>query len=107
MPKRTFLLFIIVALALAACQGKAPANPTASPSTPAQTAIPQKVETPTAESVSTEPVVGEAPPGCTAISPRPTPGPTEQSLFAPVSDKDWTTGPKGAPVTLIEYSDFQ
>jgi hypothetical protein len=41
------------------------------------------------------------------ISPKNTPGPTEQSLFPPVTDKDWSTGPKDARITLIEYSDFQ
>ena len=29
------------------------------------------------------------------------------SLFKPVSDSDWILGPKGAPVTIIVYSDFQ
>jgi hypothetical protein len=40
------------------------------------------------------------------ISPANTPGPTEQSIFPPVTDKDWSTGPKDAAITLIEYSDF-
>src|SRR5689334_17550026 len=35
----------------------------------------------------------------------PTAAPT--SRFAPVTEADWQTGPVNAPVTLIEYSDFQ
>ncbi|GAB4479701.1 MAG: hypothetical protein Kow0088_20870 [Anaerolineales bacterium] len=45
--------------------------------------------------------------GCTAKSPRPTPGPTEVSLFPPVSDADSQRGPSTAKVTLIVYCDFQ
>jgi cyclophilin family peptidyl-prolyl cis-trans isomerase/protein-disulfide isomerase len=37
----------------------------------------------------------------------PTPAPTQASLFAPVSEADWQTGPATAAVTLIVYSDFQ
>jgi hypothetical protein len=44
---------------------------------------------------------------CSVVSKQPTPGPTEQSLFAPVSDKDWVEGKAEAEVTFIEYSDFQ
>jgi len=35
------------------------------------------------------------------------PGPTEESLFDPVSESDWVRGPDSAMVTIIEYSDFQ
>lgn len=45
--------------------------------------------------------------GCTAISPRPTAGPTEQSLFPLPSISDWQLGKEQAPVTLISYCDFQ
>lgn len=47
------------------------------------------------------------PAGCTVVSPRPTPGPTEQSIFPPVGDLDWVIGPQEASITLVEYSDFQ
>jgi hypothetical protein len=47
------------------------------------------------------------PAACTVSSPRPTPGPTEQSLFAAPGAGDWSVGPETAYVTIIEYSDFQ
>lgn len=45
--------------------------------------------------------------GCTAKSPRPTPGPTEVSLFPPVSEQDYQRGAANATVTLLVYCDFQ
>ncbi len=45
--------------------------------------------------------------GCTVVSPVPTPGPTQPSLFPPVSEQDWARGPSSALVTIVEYSDFQ
>jgi len=50
---------------------------------------------------------GSIPPGCTVVSPRPTPGPTEESLFPPVNENDWILGPVDADVTIVEYGDFQ
>jgi hypothetical protein len=46
-------------------------------------------------------------PGCTVVSVIPTAGPTEPSLFPPVSEADWVIGPETAEVTILEYSDFQ
>ncbi len=45
--------------------------------------------------------------GCTAKSPRPTPGPTEVSLFPPVSNNDYQRGNDEARVTILVYCDFQ
>jgi hypothetical protein len=93
-------------LALAACQGVTPTSsgqqPAASTSSPA-TPVAQAT---TASGMETTPVGPSAPPSCTVVSFAPTPGPTEQSLFPPVNDKDWVQGPPTATVTIIEYSDF-
>jgi cyclophilin family peptidyl-prolyl cis-trans isomerase/protein-disulfide isomerase len=45
--------------------------------------------------------------GCTVVAVKPTPGPTPESPFMPVTEDEWTRGPVDAPITIIEYSDFQ
>ncbi len=45
--------------------------------------------------------------GCTVMTRKPTPGPTEESIFPSVSSTEWVKGPSSARVTIIEYSDFQ
>jgi len=45
--------------------------------------------------------------GCVAISPHPSPGPTEPSLFPAVQATDWVKGAESAYVTVIEYGDYQ
>jgi hypothetical protein len=83
--------------------------------------IPELQTTPTVAATATSverpaPTVGLSVPtettllpdaGCTVISTKPTPGPTAESIFPPVSDTDWVKGPADAKVTIIEYSDFQ
>lgn len=44
---------------------------------------------------------------CTSITTEPTPRPDSGSLFPPVSGADFSRGPADAPVTIIEYCDFQ
>jgi hypothetical protein len=106
MQKHSPFLLVVIALVLAACSGGSPASPTIS----APTATKPAAVTPKAEATATMDsgagAAAEAPAGCTVISPQNTPGPTEQSIFPPVTDKDWSTGPKDAAITLIEYGDF-
>lgn len=116
MPNRILIVMFCLALALAACQGEpVPVINLAGTTTPAETASayqPPETEAPAAESTPAPPteaavVEAQAPAGCTAVSPQPTPGPTEQSIFPPVNESDWVKGPDDAYVTILEYSDFQ
>ena len=100
MQARLYCLLIIFGLVLSACGGNAP-NPglDAYASTP-QAGQPTQGQTQGLES-------GSISNGCTVQSPRPTPGPTEVSLFPPVTGADWVRGPEEAPVTILAYSDFE
>lgn len=104
-----------LALVLAACQGANQPVQTTAPVAVAQETATQAQDAP-ASAVPpmttvepNQPVATQkaSPPGCTVVSPQPTAGPTEQSLFPPVSDSDWVQGPATAYVTIIEYGDFQ
>jgi len=107
MQKFSLILLIVIALGLTACQGQRQTSPTAVLSTSTM----QPTATQAAEALTSTETVDQslagAPPGCTVISPPSTPSPTEQSVFPPVSEKDWSFGPDDAEITLIEYSDFQ
>jgi len=100
----------ILVLVLAGCAGSPPAA-TETPTIPVATAtvaptLPAAAPTDTPS--SQEAVVDQPlPAGCNVVSPQPTPGPTQQSIFPPVSESDWTRGPQDAYVTIMEYSDFQ
>lgn len=118
MPKHFPILFILLAMILAGCQGYTPtptqaisgesavdtpgANqpPTAAPATPTKS-LAGIATADTSASSSTTTM------GCTVQSPFPTPGPTEQSLFPPAGETDWVSGPNSAAITFIEYGDFQ
>ncbi|RPI33700.1 MAG: hypothetical protein EHM70_05185 [Chloroflexota bacterium] len=95
MPKFKLSLLIVLALVLSACKAKPLASPTPVP--PTRTPAPVNTLAPTAS----------GPASCTVVSLLPTPGPTERSLFPPVSDDDWLHGSEDADITVIEYSDFQ
>lgn len=99
MRKVHLILPVLVVLLLASCLPQVQATPTATPtrSRPAPTVV---INVPSEASLSPDS-------GCTVITQKPTPGPTAESIFPPVSDKDWVKGPAIAKVTIIEYSDFQ
>jgi cyclophilin family peptidyl-prolyl cis-trans isomerase/protein-disulfide isomerase len=92
--KRTLIIssFIVTSIfILSACASQTETPPIATPFI----ATPLIVDTPT-------PVYG-----CSSISAKPTPALGAGLLFPPVSGADFSIGPADAPVTLIEYCDFQ
>lgn len=107
MPKYILLILIVIALGLSACQGQSPASPTTVSPTSAMPPTATQAAQAITSTETVEQSLAAAPPGCTVISPPNTPGPTEQSVFPPVSENDWVIGPENAEITLIEYSDFQ
>ncbi|MCX6059543.1 MAG: peptidylprolyl isomerase [Chloroflexi bacterium] len=92
---KQFLFPLILAITsifiLNACSSKTEIPP----SSPAFVENPIIIDTPTTEI------------SCSAIFTEPTPAPASTSLFPPVSGADFSIGPADAPVTLIEYCDFQ
>jgi hypothetical protein len=129
MPKRIMFLLMLLALALAACQGAGTvAEPTetvalaetqevsgsveGNTATPTDAQASPPTDTPLAEVEATpSEVPGEelvtASEGCTVTSPRPTPSPELETLFSPDPDEDWIQGPQDAAVTFLEYGDYQ
>jgi hypothetical protein len=101
--KKLFILFLILmAIALAGCLPQVQATPTQIPTdTTAVRPAPTVVLTVPTESA----FLPDS--GCTVITKKPTPGPTAESIFPAVTEKDWVKGPATARVTIIEYSDFQ
>jgi cyclophilin family peptidyl-prolyl cis-trans isomerase/protein-disulfide isomerase len=86
------LLLTLLILALGACSQATPA--------PTTEARPTPTSPPSAVAFSREP-------GCTVVTRPSTPDPTQQSPIPPVGAQDWVKGPADAPLTIIEYSDFQ
>ncbi|GAB4581101.1 MAG: hypothetical protein Fur0022_38480 [Anaerolineales bacterium] len=79
-----------------------------SPSTSAEELTPLPASEELGPTSPFEPVSSDIPmEGCTVASILPEPDPSETSLFAPVSEKDWVRGPSEASVTIVVYSDFQ
>jgi cyclophilin family peptidyl-prolyl cis-trans isomerase/protein-disulfide isomerase len=90
----TFKL-VVLALCLAACGG------------PATTVLPSPPPIATLTRVPTQPVTTPTPLLLPTAASTSGPAPADNSLFAAVSDADWTSGPATAPATIIQYSDFQ
>ncbi len=70
----------------------------------------QAKTTPTPTFVLVEPVIMDTPTpavSCSTISAEPTAAPGVNSYFPPVSEADFSIGFADAPVTIIEYCDFQ
>ncbi len=94
--RKTFFLVVLFGL-LSACQSPSSANATETPIMSLFTPPPPTIAaTPTPVSMH-----------CTLIARAPTPAPTEQFQFPPISQDDWVIGPETAIVTIIEYADFQ
>jgi len=66
--------------------------------------------TPLPAPVLVEPVILDTPTpavSCSTINVEPTLAPSTESYFPPVSVADFSFGPAAAPVTIVEYCDFQ
>jgi len=99
MRKLWFSVIIFVAVLFAAC------SPTTGqvPNTPEATSAPAAASTPSVPTLDPSAVTME----CNVVSMVPTPGPTEVSMFPPVSEEDWQLGASDPVLTLTIYSDFQ
>ena len=104
MKLRMPIIFILLSLLITACRGAS--TPTNDATTPPE-ANREAPSTQTASPTILTPGDLQLTTNCTIVSRRPTPGPTQQSLFPPVSEEDWVKGSEDAQVTFIEYSDFQ
>ena len=115
MRTKILILAVLTALLLGACQSAdtTPASQeTAQPpqtniqDTPQQSQVPNPTNTPgPAEPTA---ITSSGPmPGCRVTGSQLKPNPTMEAIFPAVSEKDWTTGPSDAAVTITEYSDFQ
>lgn len=109
MYRKTIIVFLLLAVLLAACQGEKQAEPVevevVSP-TKAPTAPPTATAKP--EPTATTPPTTTAFTGseCTLVSSMPKPSAELESLFSPTED-DWIKGPDTAAVTIVEYGDYQ
>jgi hypothetical protein len=102
-----------LSLALAACGAQPPATPTETAAeTPAPAAVENTPTTAAAQAPPTEVAAASATPAQTVVAATqpancvPVEVPKNDKI-APVTDQDWAKGPATAPVTLIEYGDFQ
>jgi protein-disulfide isomerase len=100
MRKLLLLVLLLTAVVLTGCLPQTQASPSSTSTSIARPAPTTVVKIPAQ--------VAQLPDsGCTVVTQKPTPGPTAESIYPPVTSTDWVKGPDSAKVTIIEYSDFQ
>jgi len=93
---KLILLVVVLGVALVACSS---APGTELPVSPSPTTQPPVVDA----AVEGPP----APPTCVANPAPPTPSAEDLALYSPDPEVDWVRGPEDAPITIVEYADFQ
>jgi protein-disulfide isomerase len=115
MRAKILILAVLTALLLGACQSANTTPASQETAQPAQATTQDTSQQSQASSPTNMPspavplavASGEPMPGCRVTGSQLKPNPTLEALFPAVSEKDWTTGPSDATVTITEYSDFQ
>lgn len=107
MSKKLLFIFIIGVFLVSACT---PTTPTPTPTPTVEVTQEPAEPTETAEETETA-IEGETMP-CSTVYEYETTAETEQyqqvaDQLPPVTDEDWVTGNPDAPVTIVEYADFQ
>ncbi len=110
MRKSILLVLLLIAAVLSSClsQTQIPSSTNQITSVATKAATSPAVPPPSSTSPAATTQVGAYPESsCTAVTKKPTAGPTIASIYPPVSSADWVKGPADAKVTILEYSDFQ
>jgi hypothetical protein len=100
MRKFTLMVLLLTAVVFTGCLPQTQTSPTSTATTIAHPAPTTVVKVPAQAALLPDS-------GCTVVTQKPTPGPTAESIYPPVTSTDWVKGSESAKVTLIEYSDFQ
>jgi cyclophilin family peptidyl-prolyl cis-trans isomerase/protein-disulfide isomerase len=92
MSIKMLIMSFLLALTLAACSQASPVSTMEFKATP---------------TTAPAPVAAPREPGCSVVTRRASPAPTQQSPIPAVGLNDWVLGSPEAALTIIEYSDFQ